>query len=66
MDACPGETFGGGVENVAAIEAPGEAREVALGVLGADVMIGAGQCCLDVAERGIDPGERRPACRLSS
>ena len=61
MDAGPGETFGGGVEHMAPIEAPGEAGEVALGMLGADVMVGAGQRGLDVAERGVDPGERRPA-----
>ena len=38
-----GEALGQGVELVAAIEAPGEAGEVALGVLGADVMVGAGE-----------------------
>ena len=33
-------------------------------VLGADVVIRAGDRCLDVAERGVDPIERRPAGRL--
>jgi len=37
LDACPGQSFGGGVEDVSAIEAPGEAGEVALGMLSADV-----------------------------
>ena len=38
-----GQTFGQGIELVAAVEAPGEAGQVALGVLGADVMVGAGE-----------------------
>ena len=58
MGCCPragvGQTFGQGIELVAAVEAPGEAGQVALGVLGADVMVGAGECRLDVAERGVD------------
>ena len=65
MDASPGEAFGGSVEGVASIEAPSEAGKIALGVFGADVMVGSGEGCLDVAERGVDPGERRPAGGLS-
>ena len=53
MGCCPragvGQTFGQGIELVAAVEAPGEAGEVALGVLRADAMIGAGGRGLDVA-----------------
>ena len=45
-----GQALGQGVELVAAVEAPGEAGKVALGVLGADVMVGAGERGLDVAQ----------------
>ena len=38
-----GDALGQGIELVAAVEAPGEAGEVALGVLGANVMVGAGE-----------------------
>ena len=59
MGRCPGagigQALGHGVELVAAVEPPGEARQVALGVLGADMVVGAGQRGLDVAERGVDP-----------
>ena len=55
-----GEPLGHGVELVAAVEAPGEAGEVALGVLRADVMIGAGERRLDVAQSRVDPFERAP------
>ena len=45
MGCCPragvGQTFGQGIELVAAVEAPGEAGQVALGVLGADVALAA-------------------------
>ena len=41
------------------IQAPGEAGEVALGVLGA-VMVGAGERGLDVAQRGVDPSKGHP------
>ena len=50
-----GEALGHGVELEAAVEAPSEAGKIALGVLGADVMVGAGERRLDVAERGVDP-----------
>ena len=47
---CPragvGQTFGQGIELVAAVEAPGEAGPVALGVLVADEMVGAGDAVL--------------------
>ena len=66
VDARPGEALCRCVEDVAAIEAPSEAGEVALSMLGADVMIGAGERGLDVAERRIDPGERRPSRRLAA
>ena len=42
------------------IQAPGEAGEVALGVLRADVMTGADKRRLDVAERGVHPLKRHP------
>ena len=62
----PHQPLGHGVELKAAVEAPGEAGEVALGVLGADVVVGASERRLDVAERGVDPVERRPLRRLLS
>jgi hypothetical protein len=46
---------------MAAVEAPGEAGEIGAGMLGADVMRGAGQGGLEVAKRGIHPCEWRPA-----
>ena len=61
-----GQTLGQGVQLVAAVEAPGEAGQVALGVLGADVMVGAGERGLDVAQGRVDPGERHPAGRLGA
>jgi hypothetical protein len=42
MGGGPGEPLDDAVELVAAIEAVGEAGEIALGVLGADVVVGAG------------------------
>ena len=60
----PHQPFGHGVELVATIEAPGEAGEVALRVLLADVVVGAGERRLDVAEGGIDPVEGRPLRRF--
>ena len=50
-----GEVLGQAVELVAAVEAPGEAGKVALGVLGADVMAGAGERGLDVAQGRVHP-----------
>src|SRR6476619_3918380 len=55
-----GEPLGQGVELEAAVEAPSIAGEVALGVLGADVMVGAGERGLAVAECGVDPSEGDP------
>src|SRR3954453_20941096 len=54
------QALGQGIQLVAAVEAPSEAGQVALGVFGANVMVGAGERRLDVAERGVDPGERGP------
>jgi hypothetical protein len=48
-------TLGHGVQVVASVEAVGEAGQVALGVLGADVMVGAGERGLEVAQRRVDP-----------
>src|SRR3954471_23236006 len=61
VDCGPGEALDDAVELETAIEAVGEAGQVGLGVLRADVVVGAGQRRLDVAERGVDPAERRPA-----
>ena len=55
-----GEPLGQGVQLVAAVEPPSEAGKVALGVLGADVMVGAGEGGLDVAQRRVDPSEGCP------
>ena len=64
MRRCPcagvGQALGQGVELEAAVEAPGEAGEVALGVLWADVMVGPGERGLDVAQRGVHPLKRCP------
>src|SRR3954466_122993 len=51
------------VELEAAVVAPGEAAEVAPGVLRADLPVGAGERRLDVAQGSVDPLERRPARR---
>src|SRR5512134_1289301 len=61
MSGGPGEALDDAVELEAAVEAVGEAREVALGVLGTDVVIGAGDRGLDVAQRRVHPPERRPS-----
>ena len=50
MSGGPGEALDDAVELVAAIEAIGEAGEVALGVLAADVVVGAGERGLDGAQ----------------
>src|SRR5215213_2282038 len=60
MDGGPGEALDDAVELEAPVEPVGEAGEVLLGVLGADVVVGAGDRRLDVAEGGVDPPERRP------
>src|SRR6478735_8919958 len=57
----PGEALDDAVELKAAIEPVGEAGEVRLRMLRADVVVGAGDRGLDVAQAGIDPLERRPA-----
>ena len=66
LGACPCKTLGNGVEIVSPIEAVGEAGEVALGVFGADMVVGAGDRGLDVAEHRVDPFEGRPLCRLAA
>src|SRR5687767_3804675 len=48
----------------ATVVAPGEAGEIATGMRRGDLTVGAGDRRLDVAERGVDPLERRPSCRL--
>src|SRR4029453_14620681 len=60
MGGGPGEALDDAVELVAAIEAVGEAGEIALGVLAADVVVGAGDRGLDVAQHRVHPSERRP------
>src|SRR4029453_4869172 len=64
MGGGPGEALDDAVELVAAIEAVGEAGEIALGVLAADVVVGAGDRGLDVAQHRVHPSERRPPGRL--
>src|SRR4051812_15867799 len=66
MSGGPGEALDDAVELEAAIEAVGEAGEVALGVLAADVVVGAGERGLDVAQHRVHPSERRPLGRLSA
>src|SRR5262245_45879170 len=61
MDGGPGEALDDAVELEAAIEAVGEAGEVGLRMLRADVVVGTSERGLDVAQAGIDPLERRPA-----
>src|SRR6188508_2284803 len=61
MDGGPGEALDDAVELEASVEAVGEAGEVRLGVLGADVMVGAGDRGLDVAQCRVHPPERGPA-----
>src|SRR4051812_5462993 len=58
------QALGHGVELEAAVEAPGVAGEVALGVLRADVMVGAGERRLDVAQGRVDPSKWNPLGRL--
>ena len=50
-----------GVELVAPVVSPGEAGEVALGMIGAEFAVGSGDRALDVAERRVDPFEGRHA-----
>lgn len=49
------EPLGQAIQLVATVEPAGEAGEVALDVLGTDVMVGSGERGLDVAERSVDP-----------
>src|SRR5687767_9857878 len=60
MSGGPDEALDDAVELEAAVEAVGEAGEVALGVLGADVVVGAGDRGLAVAQHRVHPPERRP------
>jgi len=55
MDGGPGEALDDAVELEAAIEAVGEAGEVGLRMLRADVVVGASERGFDVAQAGIDP-----------
>ena len=64
MGASPGEALGHGVKGIASIETPSEASEVALGMFGADMMVGASERGLDVAERRVHPLEWGQACRF--
>src|SRR4028119_770414 len=57
----PGGALDDAGEPVAGVEPGGEARQVGLGVLRADVAVGADDRRLDVAQAGVDPLERRPA-----
>ena len=57
-----GKALDDAVELKAAIEPVGEAGEVGLRMLRADMVVGAGERGLDVAQAGVDPLERRPAC----
>src|SRR3954452_21775709 len=61
MDSGPGEALDDAVELEAAVEPVGEAGEVRLRMLRADMVVGAGDRGLDVAQAGVDPLERRPA-----
>src|SRR5215216_4741740 len=63
-DGAVDEAWDQGGELEATVVAPGEAGEIAAGVLGADVTVRASDRGLDVAQRGVDPLERRPPCRL--
>ena len=58
--ASPGQSLGDAIQVVAPIEAISEAYKIALGMFGANMMIGAGDRRLDVAEHCVDPFERRP------
>src|SRR3954451_14181811 len=61
MGGGPGEPLDDAVELEAPVEAVGEAGEIGLGVLRADVVVRAGDRGLDVAQRRVHPLERRPA-----
>ena len=55
--ASPGQSLGDTIQVVAPIEAISEACKIALGMFGADMMIGADDRSLDVAEHCVDPFE---------
>src|SRR3954452_24985912 len=61
MNRGPGEALDDAVEPEAAVEPVGEAGQVGLSVLGAEVVVRTGDRRLDVAEGGVDPPERRQA-----
>src|SRR5687768_4220825 len=61
MSGGPGEALDDAVELEASVEAVGEAGEVRLGVLGVDMVVGAGERGLDVAQGRVHPAERGPA-----
>src|SRR3712207_9478113 len=63
MGGSPSEALDDAVELKAAVEAAGEAGEVRRRVLRAEVVVGAGDCGLDVAGGRVDPPERGPARR---
>src|SRR5688572_2963707 len=65
MDSGPGEPLDDAVELEAAIEAVGKAREIALGVLGADVVVGAGERGLDVAQHRVHSATPRYRSRTT-
>ena len=60
------EAWDHGLELVAPLVALSKTGEATLGVIGAELAIGSGDGALDVAERGIDPLERRHTGRLAS
>ncbi len=55
-----------GLELEAAVVSPCEACEVSFSVIGPELSIGAGDCRLDIAQRGVDPFERRHAGCLTA
>lgn len=55
-----------GLELEAPVVPPCEAGEVSLGVIRSELSVGAGDRGLDVAERGVDPFERRDAGGLAA
>ena len=60
------ETRDHGFELIAPVVAPGEAGEMASGMVGAELAISPGDRALDVAERRVHPFERCHAGRLSA
>ena len=60
------ETLDHCLELIAPVVAPGEAGEIASGMVGAELAISPGDRALDVAERRVHPFERCHAGRLSA